>query len=83
MSVDLEKETKIDREINIANDLSYFLSEASQVVLVVKELTFQCWRERQVQALGQEDSLEEGMVTHSSILAQRLPWTEGPGWHSP
>lgn len=44
-SVDLEKEAKIDREISIANDLSYFLSEASQVVLVVKEPTFQCWRE--------------------------------------
>ena len=30
-------------------------------------------------ALGQEDTLEEGMVTHSSILAQRIPWTEEPG----
>ena len=31
-----------------------------------------------VQSLGQEDSLEEGMVTHCSILAWRIPWTEGP-----
>ena len=28
---------------------------------------------------SQEDSLEEGMATHSSILAWRVPWTEEPG----
>ena len=28
---------------------------------------------------GQEDSLEKGMATHSSILAWRIPWTEEPG----
>ena len=33
----------------------------------------------QVQSLGQEDSPEEGMATHSSILAWRIPWTEEPG----
>ena len=32
----------------------------------------------QVQSLGQEDSLEEGMETHSGILAWRIPWTEEP-----
>ena len=32
-----------------------------------------------VQSLGQEDSLEKRMVTHSSILAWRIPWTEKPG----
>ena len=32
-----------------------------------------------VQSLGQEDSLEEGMATHSSSLAWRIPWTEEPG----
>ena len=31
------------------------------------------------QSLGQEDPLEEGMATHSSILAWRIPWTENPG----
>ena len=31
-----------------------------------------------VWSLGQEDPLEEGMATHSSILVQRLPWTEKP-----
>ena len=32
-----------------------------------------------VRSLGQEDSLEEGMATHSSILACGIPWTEEPG----
>ena len=32
-----------------------------------------------VQSLSQEDPLEEGMATHSSILAWRIPWTEEPG----
>ena len=32
-----------------------------------------------VQSLGQEDPLENGVATHSSILAQRIPWTEEPG----
>ena len=36
-------------------------------------------QETQVQSLCQEDSLEEGMATHSSILAWRIPWTEEPG----
>ena len=29
--------------------------------------------------LGREYALEEGMATHSSILAWRIPWTEKPG----
>ena len=33
----------------------------------------------QVQSLGWEDLLEKGMVTHSSILAWEIPWTEEPG----
>ena len=33
----------------------------------------------QVQSLGQEDPLEKGMATHSSILAWRIPWIEEPG----
>ena len=35
--------------------------------------------EMQVWSLGQEKPLEEGMVTHSSILAWEIPWTEEPG----
>ena len=44
----------------------------SQVGLVVK-------KPPAVPSSGQEDSLEEGMATHSSILAWRIPWTEEPG----
>ena len=36
----------------------------------------------QVQSLDQEDPLEKGMVTHFSILAWRIPWTEEPGLQS-
>ena len=32
-----------------------------------------------VQSLGWKDPLEEAMATHSSILAWRIPWTEGTG----
>ena len=33
----------------------------------------------EVRSLGQEDSLETGMWTHSNILAWKIPWTEEPG----
>ena len=36
-------------------------------------------QETRVQFLGGEDPLEEGMVTHFSILAWRIPWTNKPG----
>ena len=36
-------------------------------------------QEMGVQSLGWGESLEEGMATHSSILAWRIPWTEEPG----
>ena len=36
-------------------------------------------QETWVRPLGWEDSLEEGMATHSSILSWRIPWTEEPG----
>ena len=36
-------------------------------------------QETWVQPLGQEDPLEKGMATHSSILAWGIPWTEEPG----
>ena len=50
------------------------------MVLVVKILpAMQETQEAQVCSLGQEDALEEGMATHSSILAWRIPWIEEPG----
>ena len=36
-------------------------------------------QEMRVRFVGQEDPLEKGMATHSSILAWRIPWTEEPG----
>ena len=36
-------------------------------------------QETWVRSLSQEDPLEEGMATHSSIPAWRISWTEGPG----
>ena len=49
----------------------------SLLVQTVKNLP--AMQETQVQSLGGEDPLEEGMATHSSILAWRIPWTEEPG----
>ena len=37
-------------------------------------------QEAWVWSLGQKDSLEKEMATHSSILAWEIPWTEEPGW---
>ena len=34
---------------------------------------------QETQSLDQDDSLEEGIATYSSILAWRIPWTEEPG----
>ena len=36
-------------------------------------------QETRFQSLGQEDTLEEDMATHSSILAEKIPWREEPG----
>ena len=36
-------------------------------------------QERPVQSLSQQDPLESGMATHSSILARKIPWAEEPG----
>ena len=47
---------------------------------MVKDLpAMQKMQETRVWSLGWEDPLEEGMATHSSILAWRIPWTEEPG----
>ena len=44
---------------------------------VVKNLP--AMQETWVQSLGGENPLEEGIATHSSILAWKIPWTEEPG----
>ena len=50
---------------------------SSLVAQMVKNLP--AMQETWVQSLGWEDLLKEGMATHSSILAWRIPWTEEPG----
>ena len=42
-------------------------------------LPMQETQEMGVRSLGQEDPLEEGMATYSSILVWRIPWTDEPG----
>ena len=50
------------------------------MALVVRtRLPMQEMQETQVQSLDQEDPLEEGMATHSSVLAWRIPGTGEPG----
>ena len=62
--------------INVSHILG---RRASQVALVVKNLpAMQETKEMHVPSLGWEDSLEEKMATHSSILAWRILWTEEP-----
>ena len=50
---------------------------ASLVAQMVKNLP--PMQETQVRSLGQEDPLEKGLASHSSILAWRIPWTKEPG----
>ena len=54
----------------------YIQYGASLVAQMVKNLP--AMQAIQVPSLGWEDHLEKGMVTHSSILAWRIPWTEEP-----
>ena len=52
---------------------------SGSVVKVKNPPAVQELQEMQVQLLGSEDTPEEGMESHSRILAWRIPWTEKPG----
>ena len=54
------------------------MAGASLVAQLVKNLPamWETW----VQSLGWEDLPEEGLGTHSSIFAWKIPWTEESGW---
>ena len=54
----------------------YELNNEKEDLLSLKN---QAMREIRVQFMGQEDPLEKGIATHSSILAWRIPRTEEPG----
>ena len=56
--------------------LLYYYVGLSLVAQMVKNL--RAIQETQVWSSSQKDPLEKGMVTHSSILAWRIPWTEEP-----
>ena len=62
---------------NILLVLIVIIDVWSLVAQMVKNL--HAMQETQVQSLGQEDPLEEGMATYCSILIWRIPWTEEPG----
>ena len=50
--------------------------KAALVAQTVKNMP--AMQETQVQTMGQEDPLEKGTATHSSILAWRIPWAGEP-----
>ena len=64
---------------NADNEL--VINGISPMAQTVKNLP--AMQETRVQSLYREDALEEGMATHSSILAWRIPWAEEPGGHDP
>ena len=73
---------KPDGTKKVADLLAFFLNKLLYLVRLphgsaVKNSS--AMRKMQVQSLGGEDPLEEGMTTHSSILAGRIAWTEEPG----
>ena len=70
-------ETIREIQINWIWDDIKDIRQSSLVAQTVKNLP--AMQETRVQSLGWEDPLEKGMVTHSSILAWRIPWTEEPG----
>ena len=72
--------------LNIVNTISFPLEQSSEgkkplnnfwVAQMVNNLPKM--QETWVWSLGQEDPLEKGIATHSSILAWRIPWTDEPG----
>ena len=66
---------QMHNNVNVINTTK--LHWASLVARLVKNPL--AMRETWVLSLGWEDPLEKGKATHSSILAWRIPWTEGPG----
>ena len=63
------------RNIYRGNDM---LPQKERVVVAQTVKNPPATRETRVQSLGREDFMEQGMATHSSILACRIPWTEEP-----
>ena len=68
-------------EHNNSEDTGIYIMQCyTRVSLVAQKVkSLPAMQEAWVQSLGQEDPLEKGMATHSSILAWKIPWTEEPG----
>ena len=90
MNITNTEQREVEAKQNILLLLLYEILElAKQICVKMKVLVTQLcltlcdpmsvMSETQVQSLSQEDPLEKGMTTHSSILAWRIPWTEEPG----
>ena len=71
VNLDSTRKKKVGVEWNRA-------SLVAQMVKKKKKKNLPAMQETWVQSLGQQDPLEEGMATLSSILAWRIPWTEEP-----
>ena len=73
---EIEDEEKTPNNTHMEISASFFWG-ASLVAQTVKNppAVWETW----IQSLGWEDSLEEGMATHTSILAWKIPQTEEPG----
>ena len=79
LTLNLLCQTSHSTGLSLFNFITAFVTSywASPSGSVVKNLpAMQETQETQVQSLGQENSLEEGMATHASILVWRTPWTE-------
>ena len=72
----------MDIEILILKEVRQMVTDKYNMILLI--WGFPCGlagegQDTQVQSMGQEDPLEEGMASYSSILAWRIPWSEQPG----
>ena len=82
LTLNLLCQTSHSTGLSLFNFITAFVTSywASPSGSVVKNLpAMQETQETQVQSLGQENSLEEGMATHSSILVGKISWIEEPG----
>ena len=70
----------LDIEIGRQGLQNYYVKSVNSFSLVAKMVkNLSAMQETQVPCLGQEDPLDRGIATHSSILAWRIAWTDEPG----
>ena len=63
--------------------MAYFILMSVQILMVQVVMNIPAMKETWIWSLDWEDPLEKGMAPHSSILAWKIPWTEGPDGYSP